>query len=122
DLPEGRYQLFAWRESTAARAIRVNRLGAGPFTPVELVLEPAAIVTGRVIDRESSDGLAAAIELRPSGDDQAPRYARSTPDGRFKIEGVPNGKWIADAYAPGYASPGGVEVDAGHGVPELALT
>jgi len=34
---------------------------------------------------------------------------------------VPNGHWIADAFSPGYISPGGVELDAGHGVPELAL-
>jgi len=42
-------------------------------------------------------------------------------DGEFRIEGVPNGRWIADAFAPGYSSPGGVELDAGKGVPELAL-
>ena len=39
----------------------------------------------------------------------------------FRIEGVPNGRWIADAFSPGYTSPGGVELDAGRGVPELAL-
>ena len=60
-----------------------------------------AIVVGRVIDREEGTGLVAAIELRPSGDDQAPRYARSGDDGVFRIEGVPNGRWIADAFAPG---------------------
>lgn len=121
DLPEGRYQLFAWRESLAARAMRVNRLGAGPFPPIELRLESASIVVGRVIDRDEGTGLAAAVELRPSGDDQAPRYARSGADGVFRIEGVPTGKWIADAFAPGYTSPGGVEIEAGRGVPELAL-
>ena len=121
DLPEGRYQVYAWREALAARAVRVNRLGAGPFAPVELRLEAGAIVVGRVIDRSEGTGLVAAVELRPSGDDQAPRYARSGADGVFRIEGVPNGKWIADAFAPGYTSPGGVELDAGRGVPELAL-
>ena len=121
DLPEGRYQVYAWREALAARAVRVNRLGAGPFAPVELRLEAGAIVVGRVIDRGEGTGLVAAVELRPSGDDQAPRYARSGADGVFRIEGVPNGKWIADAFAPGYTSPGGVELEAGKGVPELAL-
>ncbi len=121
DLPEGRYQLFAWRGALAARAVRVNRLGAGPFTPIELQLEAATIVVGRVIDREEGTGIAAAIELRPSGDDQAPRYARSDATGAFRIEGVPNGRWIADAFAPGYTNPGGIEVEAGHGIPELAL-
>jgi len=121
NLPEGRYQVYAWQGALAARAVRVNRLGAGPFAPVELRLEAGAIVVGRVIDRGEGTGLVAAIELRPTGDDQAPRYARSGDDGVFRIEGVPNGKWIADAYAPGYLSPGGVELDAGKGMPELAL-
>lgn len=122
NLPEGRYQLFAWQGALAARAVRVGRLGAGPFAPVELRLEAASIVIGRVIDRDEGTGIAAAIELRPSGDDQAPRYARSGSDGVFKIEGVPDGKWLVDAFAPGYLSPGGVEVAAGVGIPELALT
>src|SRR3569623_2092303 len=109
NLPEGRYQVYAWQAALAARAVRVNRLEAG------------AIVVGRVIDRDEGTGIVAAIELRPTGDDQAPRYARSGDDGVFRIEGVPNGRWIADAFAPGYLSPGGVELDAGKGVPELAL-
>jgi carboxypeptidase family protein len=121
-LPEGRYQLFAWQAALAARTVRVARLGAGPFGPVELRFEAASIVVGRVVDRDEGTGLAAAIELRPSGDDQAPRYARSGDDGVFRIEGVPNGRWIADAFVPGYQSPGGVELEAGRGVPELALT
>jgi hypothetical protein len=122
NLPEGRYQVFAWQGSLAARAVRIGRLGAGPFAPVELRLEAATIVIGRVIDRDEGTGVMAAVELRPSGDDQAPRYARTGVDGVFKIEGVPNGKWIADAFAPGYLSPGGIELDAGQGIPEIALT
>ena len=122
DLPEGRYQLFAWQGSLAARAVRVNRLGSGPFAPIELRLEAAAIVVGRVLDRAEGTGIAAAIELRPVGDDQAPRYARSGTDGVFRIEGVPNGRWIADAFAPGFLSTGGIELEAGRGVPELVLS
>lgn len=121
DLPEGRYQLFAWRDTLAARAVRVNRLGAGPFTPVELSLEAAAIVVGRVVARDDQTTLPAAIELRPSGDDQAPRYARSGEDGTFRIEGVPHGKWIADAFSPGFISSGGVELEAGRGIVALEL-
>ncbi|MDX2091680.1 MAG: carboxypeptidase-like regulatory domain-containing protein [Kofleriaceae bacterium] len=120
-LPEGRYQLFAWQGSLAARTTRVQRLGIGPFTPVELRLEAGAIVVGRVIDREEGTGIPAAIELRPVGDDQAPRYARSGEDGVFRIEGVPNGRWIADAFAPAYVSGGAIELEAGRGVPELVM-
>jgi protocatechuate 3,4-dioxygenase beta subunit len=121
NLPEGRYQVFAYEGANAARTVRVARLGAGPFAPVELRLEAGAIVVGRVIDRDEGTPVVAAIELRPSGEDQAPRFARTGDDGVFRIEGVPNGRWIADAYAPGYLSPGGVELEAGKGVPELAL-
>jgi protocatechuate 3,4-dioxygenase beta subunit len=121
NLPEGRYQIFAYQGALAARTVRVARLGSGPFEAVELRLEAGAIVVGRVIDRGEGTPLAAAIELRPSGEDQAPRFARAGEDGTFRIEGVPTGRWIADAYAPGYLSPGGVELEAGRGVPELAL-
>jgi protocatechuate 3,4-dioxygenase beta subunit len=121
DLPEGRYQVYAWQGALAARSVRVNRLGAGPFEPVELRLESGAIVVGKVIDRETNTGLVAAVELRPIGDDQAPRYARSGDDGVFRIEGVPHGEWVADAFAPGYTSPGGIELEAGRGISELAL-
>jgi hypothetical protein len=121
NLPEGRYQVFAWQGPLAARAMRVSRLGAGPFTPVELRLEAGTIVIGRIIDRDEGTGVVAAVELRPVGDDQAPRYARSGDDGVFRIEGIPNGRWIADAFTPGYISPGGVELEAGNGIAELAL-
>jgi hypothetical protein len=97
-LPEGRYQLFAWQAALAARTVRVARLGAGPFGPVELRLEAAAIVVGRVIDRAEGTGLQAAIELRPSGDDQAPRMC-SGDHAVFRIEAC-RAAWIAEATCP----------------------
>jgi protocatechuate 3,4-dioxygenase beta subunit len=121
NVPEGSYQVFAYQGALAARAMRVVRLGAGPFPKVELRLEAAAIVVGRVVDRDEGTGVIAAVELRPATDDDVPRYARSGDDGVFRIEGVPNGRWVADAYAPGYLSPGGIELEAGRGVPEIAL-
>jgi protocatechuate 3,4-dioxygenase beta subunit len=121
NLPEGSYQVYAYQAGLAARSMRVVRLGAGPFPKIELRLEVATIVVGRVVDREEGTGIVAAVELRPVTGDEAPRYARSGDDGLFRIEGVPNGRWIADAFAPGYLSPGGVELEAGQGVPELAL-
>lgn len=121
NLPEGRYQIYGWRAELAARAMRVARFGAGPFAPLELRLEAATIVVGTVVDRDEGTGVVAAIELRPSNGDAPPRYARSGADGVFRIEGVPNGRWIADAFAPGYVSLGGVEIDAGKATPELAV-
>ncbi|MDQ3298569.1 MAG: carboxypeptidase-like regulatory domain-containing protein, partial [Myxococcota bacterium] len=32
-----------------------------------------------------------------------------------------HGEWVADAFAPGYTSPGGIQIEAGRGIPELAL-
>lgn len=121
NLPEGRYQIYGWRAELAARAVRVARFGAGPFAPVELRVEAAAIVVGTVVDRDEGTGVVAAIELRPSTGDAPPRFARSGADGVFRIEGVPTGRWIADAFAPGYVSLGGVEIDAGKATPELAV-
>jgi len=43
-LPEGSYRLWAWRGDRAARAVRVPRLGRGPFADVTLALAPAAAV------------------------------------------------------------------------------
>jgi hypothetical protein len=122
ELPEGTYQVWAWQGDLAARTQRVPRLGAGPFAAVELAVEPAAIVVGHVVDRDAGAGVAAAVELRAAGgDDEAPRYARTGADGVFRIEGVPHGRWIADAWSPGWVTAGTVELEAGRGMPEIEL-
>ena len=120
NLPEGSFQVWAWQGALAAPAARVLRRGAGPFGNIDLVLEPAAVVVGRVIDRDHSVGVAAQVELRPAIDGtEVSRYARSGADGVFRVEGVPHGRWIALADSPGYVSVGSVEFDAGRGVPEV---
>ena len=122
NLPEGSFQLWAWQGALAAPAARVLRRGAGPFGNIDLVLEPAAVVVGRVIDRDHSVGVAGQVELRPVVDGtEVSRYARSGEDGVFRVEGVPHGRWIALAESPGYVSVGGVEFDAGRGVPEVEV-
>jgi hypothetical protein len=69
--------------------------------------------------------VAADIEIRPvpggGADDEPARLGRSAPDGVFRIEGVPDGRWIADGWAPGWVAAGGVEFEAGRGVPEIEL-
>jgi hypothetical protein len=122
ELPEGTYQVWAWQGDLAARTQRVPRLGAGPFTDVELAVEPATIVVGHVVDRDAGTGVAAAVELRPAGADaEATRYARAGVDGVFRIEGVPHGRWIADAWSPGWVTAGTVELEAGRGMPSIEL-
>jgi hypothetical protein len=119
ELPEGSYRVWAWRGERAARALRVPRLGRGPFADVALALEPAAIIVGRVVDRQTGAGLAAAVTLSADAADEAPRHARTDADGRFRVEGVPPGPWTAAAWAPGWLLAGTVSFTPGRG--ELTL-
>ena len=103
-LPEGRYRVWAYRGEQASAAVAADRLGAGPFAPVDLVLAPAAILGGRVVNEVTGAGVVADVTLVADDPDQPPRAARSAADGVFRIEGVPFGRWTADAHAPGYLS------------------
>nr|MBP9085809.1 carboxypeptidase regulatory-like domain-containing protein [Kofleriaceae bacterium] len=122
DLPEGGYLIWAWQGDIAANAQRVLRRGFVPAGEVLLRMQSATIVVGRVIDREEGIGVVAAIELAPLDEREAPRYVQSDSDGVFRIEGVPHGRWIADAYAPGYLTAQTVELVAGRGQPQLEVT
>jgi hypothetical protein len=122
ELPEGRYRVWAAAGDRASRAQSVDRLGAGPFAPVQLDLEPAAIVTGQVIDGSTGRGVAAHVTLVADDPDEPPRTATSTAAGAFHIEGVPLGDWTADAFAPGYVSADSVRFQTGAGhAPSVAL-
>ena len=103
-LPEGRYRVWAFRGEQASGAAVADRVGAGPFPPIDLVLAPAAVLGGRVVNAASGRGVVADVVLVADDPDEPPRAARSDADGRFRIEGVPFGRWTADAHAPGYLS------------------
>jgi hypothetical protein len=100
-LAEGVYRVWAARGERGSLAARLERFGAGPFKDVELALAPAAIVSGRLIDAESAAPLAGEVVLVHAGD-EPPRRARAGDDGRFAIDGVPPGRWFAEASAAGY--------------------
>ena len=125
ELPEGNYDVVAYRNDLASATQHLTRLGIGPFAEVALPLETAAVVQGRVFERGPDElpgpGVIAAIELRPLGDDEPARYAQSGADGRFRLEGVHRGRWVVSAIAPGYVLPEPVEIDAGRGVVELGV-
>ena len=114
----------------AARAQRALRLGAGPFPPVQLHLESAAIVVGRVVARGTSDPVVAQVALRPAPGalapdvivEEPPRFARTDDGGAFRIEGVPHGRWTAEAYAPSWVAAGTLEFDAGKSPLVLEVT
>jgi protocatechuate 3,4-dioxygenase beta subunit len=122
DLPEGRFRVWAARGERAAPSQAADRVGVGPFEPVALVLGPAAIVAGRVVDGATGAGVAARVSLVPDDPDEPARTATSAADGGFRVEGVPTGHWTADAFAPGYVSAEVVRFAAGAGyAPTIAL-
>jgi uncharacterized GH25 family protein len=122
-LTEGVYEVWAGAGTRASPAVAVTRLGAGPFEPVTLALGPAAIVTGRVIDRQSKAGVRAAVTLAATAADQPVRYGASDTAGNFRIEAVPHGRWSIEAWAPGYLSIEAIELEVGGAVqPVVALT
>lgn len=122
DLPEGGYQIWAWTTNRVAPPQRVLRRAQLPAGEVQLQLQPATTVVGRVIDQEDGTGVVAAVELTPADEREIPRYAVSGADGTFRIEGVPLGRWVADAYAPGYLTIQTSELQAGQGVPEILVS
>jgi hypothetical protein len=119
-LPEGSYRVWAWAGARVARAVRVPRLGRGPFPDVAVALEAGAAVAGRVVDRQTGGGVAAAVTVRAEAD-EPPRHVRTEPDGRFQIAAVPPGRWSADAWAPGWLSAGTVDFAAGAGAITIEL-
>lgn len=123
ELQEGVFQVWAARGDQAAPAVRAARLGPGPFEPVRLVMGPAAIVSGRVVERGRGQAVAAAVALSAISSDEPTRFARTDAQGGFRIEGVPLGRWSARAVAPGYADSEAVEFAVGGTyVPVIELT
>lgn len=66
-----------------------------------------SILRGTVVDRSTGVGVVAQVELRPAADGS--RFGmtlggRSDSSGRFTIDGVTPGKYIATTRAPGYAA------------------
>jgi protocatechuate 3,4-dioxygenase beta subunit len=104
DLVEWSYQVWAYAGARASRATFVERFGGGPYADVSLVMGPAAVLHGRVLDDETGRGLVADVMLTYDGDDEPPRYATSDEQGAFSIEGVPFGSWFPEARADGYVA------------------
>lgn len=112
-LPEAVFTVWAAAQERAAPAVTARRLGAGPFDTVELRVGPAAIVSGRVIDATTGRGVSAAVRLQAVDGAEPARYGRSGADGAFHVEGVPETRWSADAFSPGYVATEAIEFDVG---------
>uniref|UniRef100_UPI003D0A9EE4 carboxypeptidase regulatory-like domain-containing protein n=1 Tax=Haliangium sp. TaxID=2663208 RepID=UPI003D0A9EE4 len=119
-LSEGVFQVWAGAGTRAAPVRSVARLGAGPFEPVELILGPAVVVTGRVVDRKSGAGVRAAVMLSSiagagTGAGEPTRHGHSDERGDFRIEAVPAGPWRVEADAAGYLATEALSFEAGAG-------
>ena len=113
NLQEGIFQLWAASGERAARVVRVSRLGSGSFGPVTLLMEAAEIVSGRVVERGTDRGVAAAVMLSSVAADQPARHVRSAGDGSFRIDGVLPGRWSAEAHAPGFVAVEAIDFEVG---------
>jgi hypothetical protein len=101
DLYEGRYQVWAFQGDHASAAVVVERFGAESGAPLVLALEPASIVTGRVVAGPTGLGVAARVVLRDEAEREPPRLIMTDGDGRFRIPGVVDGRWLPSAEAEG---------------------
>ena len=122
-LSEGRYVVAAGAADRAAQAVRVDRRGAGPFEDVVLALVPGAIVSGTVVDQKTKQGIAdaAVVLASESSDWQPPRTSQCDGNGRFRIEGVSNGRYSVQASAPGYVAVEAISFAAGGYAPVIEL-
>jgi murein DD-endopeptidase MepM/ murein hydrolase activator NlpD len=114
DLPDADYVVWAWRDAAASAL-----LAATP--EVELALQPATVVEGRVVDRDGGAGVPARVVLIAAGDEGAARSGVADAEGNFRIEGVPRGRWRVQLDAPGYLARASYEVSAGHERESVAL-
>jgi hypothetical protein len=109
-LADGLYTLRVEARGTNFDASPLQRVEAGD-TNVVIELFELAMVTGRVID-SSGDGLSSfQVKARVANDMGeaygavvAQRQVKGASDGRFELRGVPEGSYVIEALADGYAS------------------
>ncbi len=73
-------------------------------------------MVARATDPRGPQPVQAAVAVYLAGEgarDEPPRFARTDRDGGFRIEGVPHGRWTAEAFAPGYVTTGVLAFEAG---------
>ncbi|MCC6338123.1 MAG: carboxypeptidase regulatory-like domain-containing protein [Myxococcales bacterium] len=101
-LPPGAYVVVAESDSLARQVVELQ-LAAGERRSLELLLATGHALNGLVLDERSREPLAAAtVTVRSSA--RAPAQAASSDSrGRFRLKGLPAGRVVLDAAAPGFA-------------------
>jgi len=114
DLEPGRYRLWAWREDWTLRSPwseehEVEVREGETIEGRDLLLVHGVVVEGRVIDQGMQAPVPGAT-ARFGG----LQFAACDAEGRFRLEGMPEGFLQISAWAPGRAE-GSVELEAAHG-------
>ncbi len=101
DIAPGAYELWARHDAMVSTLVRADDVGATPTRELELALEPAAQLAGRLVaDGPIPEG--ATIQLVPVDVDHAVRIAHADPEGKFSLDGIPRGWWRLETTAPGF--------------------
>lgn len=113
-LRPGKYRLWAWKEDWTTRSpwsddheveVREGELAPGK----DLTLVPGVIVEGRVVEEGTHRPIpAATVELGSL------QFTAADDEGRFRLEGLPEGLIGITARARGYVR-GSLQLDAAHG-------
>jgi len=121
DLVAGLYEIWSRAKGRASPVVGVPRFGSGPHPPVEIALEPATEVRGRVIDRETRSGLAASVLLSSPTGAARDRALTTDANGYFAFDSVRAGRYSIEADSAGYfaTTTYAVRVDADE--PETAI-
>ena len=131
--PEGRF-LFRWLTSgdyllgASAPGLLLEgepvavTVASVPAPPVELVLTSGEEIAGRVLGVPNTELLRIRISAHAAGPARVSRTAVPGPDGRYRLTGLPPGRWIVTAFAEtGRNARSEVEVDKGGGPYRLDL-
>ncbi len=102
ELVPGLYELWAQGQGRASPVLGVPRFGPGPHAPVDVALQAATAIRGRVIDHGEHGGLAAKLVLTSTTGATRGRLTTSDADGYFLFDGALPGRFTIEADAAGY--------------------
>ena len=100
ELAAGRVLVAADGGERGIREITGIAIPQPPATLLTVVLQPAPVLRGRVVDAATRNPIARAGVYAISG--RRHLWTRSGPDGSFVIRPAPAGDWFVDAVAPRY--------------------